>query len=193
LRTLKNKKATGENEESENRDIKYFVKSSGDIIDVYLSGQIEASNENSNLFDVLRSAGSNDTIKIYINSSGGDLMTALQFISILKKTEARVFCSVEGECASAATMILMYAKEFEIDDNSIFMFHNYLGEVSGKGGEMLDQMQHEKEWSERFIRETYKDFFSEKEIRSMLDNKDIWLHGEDVSARLQKRISKRRV
>jgi ATP-dependent protease ClpP protease subunit len=167
--------------------IKYFVKSAGDIIDVYLNGQIESSRENSNIFDVLRSAGIDDVINIYINSSGGDLMTAIQFISILKKTEAKVFCSVEGECMSAATMILMYAKEFAVDNNSIFMIHTYSGDIIGKGHELHSQVLYERNWSVKLIKEVYNGFLNDVEMQKVIDGADIWLDRNEVVKRLKLR------
>ena len=91
---------------------------------------------------------------------------------------------------SAATMIFMCADHFEVTPHSVFMFHNYSGGAIGKGGEMIDQLQHERKWSERLMKEIYKDFMSADEIKSMLDNKDIWMDGEEVVKRINARIEK---
>ena len=55
---------------------------------------------------------------------------------------------------------------------------------------MLDQLQHERKWSERLLREVYKDFLSEDEITAVLNNKDIWMDGQEVSERLKARQAK---
>jgi ATP-dependent protease ClpP protease subunit len=78
---------------------------------------------------------------------------------------------------SAATMVFMCADQFEVTPHSVFMFHNYSGGTIGKGGEMIDQLLHERKWSERLMNEIYKDFMTEAEIKSMLDNKDMWMDG----------------
>ena len=67
------------------------------------------------------------------------------------------------------------------------MFHNYSGGTFGKGGEMYDQLVNERKWSENIIRKVYEGFLTEPEIRSILDNKDIWMGGEEVVNRLNKR------
>jgi len=72
----------------------------------------------------------------------------------------------------------------------MFMFHNYSGGTIGKGGEMIDQIRHERKWSERLLREVYKDFLSEAEITSILDNRDIWMDGEEVITRIKLKIDK---
>jgi hypothetical protein len=72
----------------------------------------------------------------------------------------------------------------------MFMFHNYSGTVIGKGGEMLDQLQHERVWSEKLLRNVYEDFLTEDEIKSMLNNKDLWMDGEEVIKRLEVKKAK---
>jgi ATP-dependent protease ClpP protease subunit len=156
----------------------------------YLSGTIGPSDEYVEWFDVIRNAGENDIVKIYINSYGGDLFTAIQFLRVLKDSAGPVVVSVEGACMSAATIIFLCADQIEVSEHSMFMFHNYSGGAIGKGGEMLDQLIHERAWSEKMLRDIYEDFLTEKEISAMLDNKDIWMDGEEVVKRLEKKIKK---
>jgi hypothetical protein len=91
---------------------------------------------------------------------------------------------------SAATMIFLSGHSYEDTPHSLFMFHNYSAGVFGKGGEMYDQLQFERAWSENFLREVYHDFLTPDEIKSMLDNKDIWLTSEQVLARIDLLLSK---
>lgn len=156
----------------------------------YLSGNIESSDHYIEWFDAIRHAGENDVVKVYINSYGGDLFTAIQFMRALGETPATVAISVEGACMSAATMVFLTADMFEVSAHSMFMFHNYSGGTFGKGGEMLDQLQHERTWSEKLLREVYTDFLTDKEIGQMLDNKDIWMDGDEVVKRLKAKAKK---
>ena len=164
---------------------KGFRKTTALVHEFYLSGYIDEPQEYIEWFDTIRNATANDTIKIYINSPGGATDTAIQFMRVLSETDATVVCSVEGSCMSAATMIFLCAQEFEITPHSLFMFHNYSGGIFGKGGEIFDQAVFEREWSSRFLSHIYKDFLTDAEIKSLLDNKDMWLHSEDVLARCQ--------
>ena len=169
----------------------YFPsKPVANIHEFYLTGEIDTADKYIEWFDAIRHANETDLIKIYINSYGGDLFTAIQFMRVLADTNASVVCSVEGACMSAATMIFMCADSFEVTPHSIFMFHNYSGGTIGKGGEMIDQLQHERKWSERLLNEIYNDFMTEEEIQSMLANKDLWMDGEEVVKRMQNRILK---
>jgi hypothetical protein len=60
----------------------------------------------------------------------------------------------------------------------------------GKGGEMLDQLQHERVWSEKLLRSVYEDFLAEDEIKAMLNNKDLWMDGEEIIKRLEVKKAK---
>lgn len=172
------------------QDERTFHKQLVNIFEFYLSGEIESSENYIQWFDTMRHASENDVVKLYINSSGGDVFTAIQFMRALKETAASVVVSVEGICASAATMIMLCGQSFEISEHSMFMFHNYSSGTFGKGGEMFDQLKHERAWSEKLLRDVYKDFLTENEITSMLENKDIWMDGEEVIKRLKERQEK---
>lgn len=172
------------------QDERTFHKQLVNVHEFYLSGEIESSENYIQWFDTIRHASETDVVKMYINSPGGDVFTAIQFMRALQETSAGVVMSVEGLCASAATMILLCGETFEISEHCMFMFHNYSSGTFGKGGEMYDQLQHERKWSEKLLREIYKDFLTESEITSLLDNKDIWMDGEEVIKRLEARQTK---
>jgi ATP-dependent protease ClpP protease subunit len=166
----------------------YYAKPVSTLHEFYLTGTIESAENYVEWFDTIRHAGENDAIKIYINSYGGDLFTAIQFLRVLTETNATKIVSVEGACMSAATVIFMCADSFEVTPHSVFMFHNYSGGTIGKGGEMIDQLLHERKWSERLLHDIYADFLTPEEVKSMLDNKDIWMDGEEVVRRINLRI-----
>lgn len=171
-----------------NQNNRIISKNAVSIHEFYLSGDIESPEDYIDWFDIIRSASQNDVIKFYINSGGGDLFTAIQFMRVLQDTEATISVSVEGACMSAATLIFLQGHQFEVSQHSMFMFHNYSSGVTGKGGEMYDRLAHEKTWSEKLLRDSYSDFLTEKEISSVLDNKDIWMDGDEVIKRLKKKV-----
>ena len=163
-----------------------FSKPVAQLHEFYLSGPIEDAEDYIEWFDTIRNAGQHDTVRIYINSPGGDLYTTLQFLRVMSDTDATIVTSVEGACMSAATMIFLHGHQQEVTPHSLFMFHNYSAGVFGKGGEMYDQLQFERRWSENFMREVYAGFLSEEEIQSMMHNKDIWMDSDEVVKRLTK-------
>ena len=159
-------------------------KPNGYSYEFYLSGEILEPENYIDWFDTIRNAGPQDAVVIYINSQGGDLHTAIQFLRVAADSQAHITTSVEGACMSAATMIFLAAHEQEVTPHSLFMFHNYSGGTFGKGGEMIDQLKFEYEWSRKFLTSVYQDFLTEQEIQSMLDNKDLWMTAEEVVQRL---------
>jgi ATP-dependent protease ClpP protease subunit len=166
-----------------------ITKNAVHIHEFYLSGDIDSPEEYIEWFDIIRSASANDIIKIYINSSGGDLFTAIQFMRVLQETDATISVSVEGACMSAATLIFLCGHQFEVSPHSMFMFHNYSSGVMGKGGEMYDRLSHEKGWSEKLMRDVYADFLTDDEISSILGSKDIWMDGDEIIERLKHKVS----
>ena len=171
--------------------IKAFInKPVASLHTFYLSGTIGEPNEYISWFEIMRNAGENDIIQIHINSYGGDLFTAIQFLRAIADSPAHVICSVEGACMSAATMVFLCADSFEVSEHSVFMFHNYSGGTVGKGGEMIDQLMHERKWSQHLLSRIYKDFLTDDEVASVLDNRDIWMDGEQVLQRLKLRQDK---
>lgn len=163
-----------------------FSKPVAQIHEFYLSGEITEPEDYIEWFDIIRNASAQDTIRIYINSGGGDLYTTLQFLRVMAETEAHIVTSVEGACMSAATMIFLHGDQQEVTPHSLFMFHNYSAGVFGKGGEMYDQLQFERKWSEHFMTEVYDGFLTKDEIQSMLNNKDIWMTSDEVVERLNR-------
>jgi ATP-dependent protease ClpP protease subunit len=164
------------------------AKPIGSLITIYLVGEIGAPENYIGAFDAIRHAQETDIIKFNINSPGGDLFTTIQFLRAIAECKGMVVASAEGACMSAATMIFLSADRYEISEHSLFMFHNYSGFSFGKGGEMYDQLTKERKWSEKIIRRLYEGFLTPEEIRSILDNKDIWMDGEEVMKRLERKV-----
>lgn len=156
----------------------------------YLSGPILGPEKYTPWFDFIRNASENDIIYIHINTPGGHLSTTIQFLRVLSETKALVVGSVEGYCMSAGTIIFLKCHAFQVSDHSMFMFHNYSGQALGKGGEMFEQVTFEKSWSKNFMLDVYKDFLTDAEIDSLLDNKDLWLTSDDVGHRLTNKLEK---
>jgi ATP-dependent protease ClpP protease subunit len=172
------------------QDDKSFCKPIMHIHEFYLSGVIETADEYIPWFDTIRHAGSNDAIKIYINSYGGDMNTAIQMLRVINETEATVIASIEGACMSAATMILLAADNVEVSPHSQIMFHNYSGGTIGKGSDMHSQIEFERKWSIKLMNDVYQGFLSKDEIQKLIDGSDIWMDGDEVVKRLEAKNKK---
>ena len=167
---------------------RFFAQPAATVVNLYLCGEIKAAEEYVEWFQLFRAAGENDVIYIRINSEGGDLFAALQLVRAIQESNATIIASVEGICMSAATLIFLSADRFELSEHTMFMFHNYSSGTIGKGGEMYDQITHFRAWSDKLFNSFYKDFLTPEEIKSMHDNKDIWLDAEEVAKRLKNKV-----
>lgn len=156
----------------------------------YLTGRIEEADEYISVFDMIRHASEEDVIKIYVNSPGGDLFTALQFGRTMGDSDATIIVSVEGQCCSAATIIALAADMVELSNHCVWMCHNYSSGMIGKGHELHSQAEFERDWSIKLMKDIYDGFLSDKEINAMLDGRDIWLAADDVMKRLEQRHNK---
>jgi ATP-dependent protease ClpP protease subunit len=157
------------------------------VHEYYINGGIEGPEKYTQWFHQIRNAKPTDIIKLHLNSFGGDMFTAIQFMHCFNQSSAHLHVSVEGACMSAATLLFLIADDWEISPHSMFMFHNYSSGTFGKGGEMYDSITHERKWSETLFRDVYQGFLDDDEIKSILDNKDIWMDAEEVVERLGSR------
>ena len=153
----------------------------------YLTGRIEEADEYISVFDMIRHATSEDVVKIYVNSPGGDLFTALQFGRAMGDSDATIIVSVEGQCCSAATIIALAADMVELSNHCVWMCHNYSSGMIGKGHELHSQAEFERDWSIKLMKDIYDGFLSESEIQRMLNAADLWMGADDVMERLNKR------
>ena len=157
------------------------------LYEFYICGAIEEPECYIDMFDIIRHSRAHDTIKIYLNSFGGDMFTGIQFLRVLSEADGDVIVSIEGACMSAATLIMLAADSVEITPNSSVMVHNYSSGTFGKGNEMHLQIQHERKWSENLFKDVYADFLTADEITSVLNGKDLWMDSEETMLRLEER------
>lgn len=170
---------------SKGKDI--FMSDYGNLIEFYLCGEIGDADDYIEWFHIISNARESDIIKININSPGGNLFTAVQLLQALECSSAHLVMNVAGACMSAATLIFLAGDEYLVNEHSAFLFHNYSGGVIGKGGEMYQSVIHQRKWSEHILRKAYKNFLTEEEINSMIDDKDIWMDCDTVVERLKAR------
>ena len=154
--------------------------------DLYLTDAIESPDKYIEWFELLHNSTKNDIIKIHINSPGGNLYTTVQLLTAMSESDANIICSVEGACMSAATLIFLTGDSFYISPYAAFMFHNYSTGLYGKGGEIVAQVNFEKELFGNLMRKSYENFLEPKEIEDIIEGKDLWLGAEDVVERLKK-------
>ena len=129
-----------------------------------------------------------ESVHITLNSPGGCLYTTMQLISATKRCQNDILISVEGLCASAATIWLFLGnyKEVYIDDYTTFLFHNAFTVLFGKLNEINDHLNHSNTHATSIMTEAYKNVLSSKELEDIFKGKELYLTGKEVKARLAK-------
>jgi ATP-dependent protease ClpP protease subunit len=153
-------------------------------IDAYITGVIGAVQPYQDLIHTIRTANEGDIINMYLNSSGGRLATAVQIVSAMRLTKARIHVHIEGDCISATTFIAMHGDEYTISPFCRFMFHNYSGSMLGKGGEMHSNAVYMHSWIDEFYHDIYKNFLTNEEIKSIIDGVDMWMSSDSFADRM---------
>lgn len=113
-----------------------FWNKSANSADIFIYGDIvserwdETETTAKSFAEELRSYGGAD-VRIHINSSGGDCFQALAIYNTIKQYSGAVTISIEGICASAATIIACGGSKVTIAANSLMMIHNTTVGLSG--------------------------------------------------------------
>lgn len=135
-------------------------------------------------FQLLASAGHEDTITLQVITPGGLVDTAHLLCRAIRQTPATVIGYVGPTCASAGTAIILACDAWEVDEMSSFMIHTGSYGAYGKSGEVKAQVEHNHLLIERYIRNTYEGFLTEEEIERMLEGKDFYFEGQELVDRL---------
>ncbi len=167
-----------------------YANSLANIYEIYISGDITEPENYIEQLALLRSAGANDVVKIYINSTGGILDTAIQFRKAIQESEAHIIASNESACASAATIIFLSADEFELAKHSFMMIHDYSSGTYGKGSDMHNQIIFQKLWFASLVKDVYNVFLTDEEIESVINGREIWLDSDEIAHRCKAIIHK---
>ena len=106
-----------------------FWNKSAESADIFIYGDITSEQwfdtdvTAKSFLDDLKSYDGAD-VTLHINSGGGDCFQALAIYNTIKQYSGKVVVSIEGLCASAATIIAMGGSKITIAANSLMMIHN---------------------------------------------------------------------
>lgn len=84
----------------------------------------------------LEALGDIDTLKVFVDSPGGDPFAAAAIYNILRRHPARVHMYVDGLAASAASVVVMAGDKVTMYTNSLLMIHDAWTIVLGNKKEL---------------------------------------------------------
>ena len=79
------------------------------------------------------------TIKIYINSGGGSVVSGISSMDTILRTKVPVHTYVDGFCASAATFLSVVGSKRFMSRNSYMLIHQFSTQFWGKYQEFEDE------------------------------------------------------
>jgi len=152
----------------------------------YINEAIIEADDYVDLIDALYQGQPNQTIYIHLNTPGGNLNIAMQIINAIGASQANVVGLADGEVASAGSLILFACPMIGVQDFCYVMLHDGSEGAFGKINENLKQAQFTSKLLNKICHKVYGPFFTEEEINSVLDGKDMWLMAEELEERLNK-------
>lgn len=155
--------------------------------DIFLDEEIGSPAEYRELISILFNAGEYDDISIFINSVGGQLDTALAIIEGLKHTQAHVTAVLVGACHSAASMVMMYCHNVIVTGSAYAMIHTASYGSSGNTSNVKAHTEFTSKQIDKLLEDTYEGFLTKEEMVNIKKGVELWLHADDIQARLEKR------
>ncbi len=152
---------------------------------VYLHGAIGEPQQWYEHYAVYKSAGPDDIIKLYINSPGGNMATAMEYISHMQQCNAPIMAIIGMDCASAATAIALAADGWETSPFSTFLVHGFSYGLGGNAAHVANHASFNTRLNERFIREIYGSFLTDEEVADILKGVDVLIDSDDLNKRLE--------
>jgi ATP-dependent protease ClpP protease subunit len=155
------------------------------IYDFYIIDDIEEPEKYLELLQTLKSAEPYDTIFIYLNTQGGSLTTTIQIMSAMNSSAAKVVTCLEGHVCSAGTFIFLKGDIKVINPHGTVMIHNYSQTSSGKGHEVITQINYMNTYFNKLAIDIYTDFLTSEEIEYIKNGNDIYMDSHEVVERLK--------
>ena len=170
-------------------DIYVPIVTSKNVSHVYITEPIDEPSYYNELCFLLDNATEQDTINIHINTPGGIIDSAVMIINSIKNSKANVVGHLAGTVASAGTMIALSCNSLKVANHTTFMIHNYSSSGGrGKGHELKAMQAFVDANLNSTFTATYGGFLTPKEIREVIDGKDLWMGKDEVLSRFASKL-----
>ena len=168
----------------QNNPLKVTETENKKIVDFYLINTIEEMGDYIDFLRAVDSCRPQDEVIVHINNYGGDLDIGMNIYDCLKSSDANVTISVEGICASCASMIMLAGNQWNITPHAYVMIHSWSEYECGKWNEIKAKFKYDETVVEKQFREMYKNFLTNDEIEDCLKGKDFYFDAEETVRRL---------
>lgn len=123
-------------------------------------------------------------IKVRINSPGGDVFAGIAIYNLLKQHDAKIITTVDGLCASIASIIALAGDEVIMGEGALYMIHLPWTMAAGNRIELDNTVQRLFDVEELMLsiylnRCTKKKKIDRSEIRALLE-KETWMDSDQA-------------
>lgn len=176
-------------EEKNNLPYQIRVRVVSQLFSITLSESVDDVYKYAELNSVLREDVTNeDIVHLHLSNYGGSVDSASAIVNAVRDCKGVVRGIVNSPCFSAATILALACDELEIRPHSYLMFHSFSTQIQGKSGELKSRLPADARHVETMMRSIYSPFLTKKEIDSVFDDKDLYIHWDDkdMPARLER-------
>jgi len=155
---------------------------------IRLNCDITAPEDFNEELNILHNMTENDSCEILINTGGGYLATAMEFLDAMSTCEGHIHTRITGSAHSAGSIIFLAGHSFSLGDFAEMLVHNGSNGAAGKTSDLFSQTDHDRKHHTRLFHAVYKDFLSAEEIDDVLRGIDLWLDKDQIEERLERMI-----
>lgn len=176
--------------EMESSEKSSFIKTNRQDIfyhQVSLDSEVGDASQYRDLINLLYMADENVEFNIFINSPGGNLMSALAIIEAIKATQSVVRAIITGECHSAASLLAMSCHEVIVTDSAHSLIHTASYGTEGNTHMIQRHVEFSTKMINRVLDNAYQGFLSVEELSDVKRGIEMWMDAEEIRARMDGR------
>jgi len=158
---------------------------------IYINTYFESPDKFTEVLALIDTVKKGELIIFKVNSGGGYLDSVLMIIDAIKACEAEAVCELSGTVASAATALALSCNDIYVAKHTTFMIHNFSAGSYGKGGEIEVHVNSMLTTYKGFFEDIYRPFLTKRELKKVINGKDLYLDADEVYRRFEKVKAKR--
>ena len=194
----RNKFSEEENEEQlmfqmQNSTPKMFRKTfTVNSFDYYIDEDVGPVENYRDLIHTLHSASETDSVRVWVDTNGGHLDTALAIIDALENTEASVTVIVTGRAYSAGSLLALAGMKYGqlvLGARARFMIHSGHWGFGGKESEVEEHTKASLELIRELKKEFYTGFLTDEEMKLLNIGKDYYFDAKEAGKRIKQRLA----
>ncbi len=159
---------------------------------VYIQDEIESPAHYNELCHLLYTISNKDKVQLHINTPGGYLDSAFKLIEAIDACPAETTAVLTGTVASAGTILALRCDRVIVPKHLQFLIHNYSGGTVGKGNEIIEHATFSNRELKEAFTNVYSGFLTDKEIKNVIKDKDMWMGAKEVETRFSNMVKYRK-